>query len=673
MANIDDIQREASTRGPWGAVFALHREFLAAIEEEIAATYQADLRQAIRLPDGQLMAANEFEAYYDFELDAAPEPWMRHSPVRLRLGSEAPRSVAIRLVPPRRVVLRFRESHGERIAPGALMWPDTTWMLEGLLGRLIVIDRAAMADAQPDPPFDLEMAFGALGLANPLTSRLCASEVDDAILRRLNFDQRDALLHALASRAHHLWGPPGTGKTLTVAAVAEAHYRLDRSVLIASPTHAASDLVLQQLCNQLEDEPGYGDGRIIRLGSRSSKHLDARHADAVRYDRVLARQSSALVREIERLKLQDADLAKAAAEASGNPDHEKRIRLELTDTRHQIYAARTRLENLPRLLLAEAQVVSGTCHGIILTSKMRRSFDALVLDEAPMAMLPWVYAVAGLARSHVLVAGDHMQLPAPVTTQNPRAVAALATDPFRLSGYAEALDRGLIPSGLTVLRTQYRMPDSILRIVGPVFYRDLISSSVAGRQGSGEAPVVVIDTSGLRPRVRGHHGSRENILHAQVVVSVASAIAAKRMRSGRPTPECGIYVPYRAQRALVGARARHLTPEASIRVSTVHASQGSQAEIVIVDMTDTGGLPPGPFTRGESKHSVGARLLNVAISRTREHLIVVADVGFVLSHGGAAIRAVLEKLLEVGRLVDARDVLRRGHAAVPPGDLEVIE
>jgi hypothetical protein len=98
----------------------------------------------------------------------------------------------------------------------------------------------------------------------------------------------------------------------------------------------------------------------------------------------------------------------------------------------------------------------------------------------------------------------------------------------------------------------------------------------------------------------------------------AEAIAElleQALASGQWRPEeLIVLTPFRAQRALIRQclRARGL-PE-SLRVSTVHRAQGSEAPVVLFDPADGA----QPFLHGEEAQ----RLLNVALSRAQAKLVL---------------------------------------------------
>ncbi|OKI61696.1 hypothetical protein A6A27_27890 [Micromonospora sp. CB01531] len=112
--------------------------------------------------------------------------------------------------------------------------------------------------------------------------------------------------------------------------------------------------------------------------------------------------------------------------------------------------------------------------------------------------------------------------------------------------------------------------------------------------------------------------SRYNLMHAQLAAGLLTGPAAE-------LSTLGVISPFAAQARLLES----LLPEAKLDewgASTVHRFQGSERDVVVYDTVDSGiGVRPLHrwFTEGQNGGD-GARLLNVAASRARDHLVVVA-------------------------------------------------
>jgi superfamily I DNA and/or RNA helicase len=83
-----------------------------------------------------------------------------------------------------------------------------------------------------------------------------------------------------------------------------------------------------------------------------------------------------------------------------------------------------------------------------------------------------------------------------------------------------------------------------------------------------------------------------------------------------------------------------------IRIGTVHAFQGSEADVIILDLVESRNHKIGNLYHGET----GDRLINVAISRAKDKLIVVGDRQAFYDAPGHEMVNQLKKLLNINFL-----------------------
>jgi hypothetical protein len=94
-------------------------------------------------------------------------------------------------------------------------------------------------------------------------------------------------------------------------------------------------------------------------------------------------------------------------------------------------------------------------------------------------------------------------------------------------------------------------------------------------------------------------------------------------------------------------------------VSTVHRFQGNEQDVVVVDLADAFGASPGPASRATSRDDPQARLLNVAVSRARDQLVVLGDASFLAARSPRGTAAHLLRLLrDGGTRLPVADVMR---------------
>jgi hypothetical protein len=97
----------------------------------------------------------------------------------------------------------------------------------------------------------------------------------------------------------------------------------------------------------------------------------------------------------------------------------------------------------------------------------------------------------------------------------------------------------------------------------------------------------------------------------------------------RATDRLAVIAPYKDQVRSLKASLRYRFGETyEGLVDTVHRFQGSQRPVVVIDTVAGAGDGLGMFYAESGLSSTTCRLLNVALSRAQDHLVVVADVEF---------------------------------------------
>jgi len=109
----------------------------------------------------------------------------------------------------------------------------------------------------------------------------------------------------------------------------------------------------------------------------------------------------------------------------------------------------------------------------------------------------------------------------------------------------------------------------------------------------------------------------------------------------------------------------HIDDKDHIAVSTVHRFQGNEKDVMILDITDSLGARPSKFVRAIDRKEDGTRLLNVALSRAKSHIILVANFDYLRQKisSESVIRRVANMFLERGVQIVIDTILPLG-----PGD-----
>lgn len=459
----------------------------------------------------------------------------------------------------------------------------------------------AVADAWWDTPW-AERALACLpdlGRPQPVDA---GPALTGSPFRWLRAGQRDALA-LIAHSSAFLWGPPGTGKTTTLG-VLLAEYLATRPgarVLLLSTTNHAVDLATLAVDKALEKgrrEPHRA--QVQRLGTRfdAAAYEGREHLIPTEDADLIARLARA---EAARPSARDATALKAWADRVAN-------------LRDELRASSLRVLQRCRLAAMTTTRAAFTLKSLReLAADGEPPFDLLVFDEASQVSLAHALALMPLGRAR-LFAGDPQQL-SPVL----RSDAPLARRWLGRSAFAQMPRSG---ASVALLDEQSRMAAPIGALVSELFYdgalrvaADASADWHAARQRA---------LGGIRPdtHVHLHRVARDGGWSAHergpVRRESAEAIAelvAGALGSGAWQPqELIVLTPFRAQRALIRQCLRARNVPESVRVSTVHRAQGSEAPVVLFDPADGA----QPFLQGEEAQ----RLLNVALSRAQAKLVL---------------------------------------------------
>ena len=516
-----------------------------------------------------------------------------------------------------------------------------------------------------------ETAFRLFGKTTPLSipSQLVRSH------DQLNESQRRAVALCNDCNLAFVWGPPGTGKTVTLAHIVNELLAHGSRLLIVSTTNAAVDQALAAIARTDDGRAHIEAGHIVRIGQAAGQthgaslpevvaRLNTVRQDRMRraHDRVAqaregTRQCTAALVALEangvaeqmdlfgstaQPSLTDWDLRDAFSRrraqmvaAQGLPEKRRTIARRSEAQKRLCAAASTRITRLMDELraqessvIAHARVVLATMTTMYVSRALASErFDAIIVEEAGMAVLPSLFYCACLARDKAVMIGDPRQLP-PIVT---------ADDAFVRSAMGRSIFEVTVPDthasdAVVMLDTQYRMHPSISRMVSELFYEGkLVSGANMARQESvaqlgpypGEA-VIVVDTAGRSTCQRRDGGSsRFNESTARLCVG----LARQGMAQGVETT--AIITPYVEQARLVRkllSEAR--IPESRVEAHTVHRFQGNERDVVIFDTVDAQPLAPGVLLTAEGPGSQARNLVNVSISRARGKLIIIADVAY---------------------------------------------
>ncbi len=322
-------------------------------------------------------------------------------------------------------------------------------------------------------------------------------------------------------------------------------------------------------------------------------------------------------------------------------------------------ALRKEIAAVESTVLLNARVVGATATKLFLAPDTFGVFSTVIVDEASMLLLPALYNAAGMARERVLVSGDFRQLPPIVETSQQCLIDELGRDVFHRAGVSQAVDEGRTAVRLCRLREQHRMHDDICQVISePIYAGQLITSAKwesksftpAGPKG---CRLVVVDTSEV--------GAVVSQDPKRSWFNVMAAIVTRNLRRNLHEGTVGVVVPYAAQRRLVD-RILADAGDKETKVRTAHGFQGGECETMVLDLVD--GMPrlfAGRWFQAVGLEEDGTRLLNVALSRAKEQLVVIADLRWLDAKlpAESMLRRVLVDMQRRGETIDAREVLAR--------------
>lgn len=303
-------------------------------------------------------------------------------------------------------------------------------------------------------------------------------------------------------------------------------------------------------------------------------------------------------------------------------------------------------------LLANVQILATTLtRSFMRDGIQQRSFDTVLVDEASMAPIPALWAVATLCERCIVAVGDFKQLPPIVQSEHPIAKRWLGRDIFAASGVQGAWERGAPPSHFVALREQHRMHPDISAIVNTLIYDNLLRDGDTVKKASADEEVekwhadfvrqsdrvTIIDMGSANAWNTTADRSRFNLLSAMFSMELIHHwLAPQRSFLPEGSPKRILVIcPYRPQAKLLDVMVREDGLEIEVSANTAHSFQGSEADAVLIDLVADEPHYNSNLLAPVASENI-ARLLNVAITRAKRKVCILADMSWFRSKGRGA-------------------------------------
>ncbi len=419
----------------------------------------------------------------------------------------------------------------------------------------------------------------------------------------LNESQSEAFAKAMRCRLSLIQGPPGTGKTHTSVRILAAWSKNGAGPILAvADSNVAVDNLLEGLL-----EVGV---RAIRLGQPVKVRESLRDAT------MAARMEEHHLREdVDTLIQLNEDAMRRLPSLKG-----KEKGLAHRDINRGWKEVR-RIENQMRDdILQTAQVVCATCVGsgdLLLES---RRFPLVLLDESTQATEPASLIPLTKGARHVVLVGDHQQLP-------PTVISRRAEDEGLRQSLFERLTHLGAPS--TMLRTQYRMHPVIREWPSERFYGGELEDGLDLKERPApagflwpdwDAPVAFVPVDGVEG-TSPDGASKQNMDEAGLAVRIVDML----LSTGDIKPhDIGMVTPYSGQVRLLNdmfdsaGGLEENDRYHGLEIKTIDGYQGREKEVIVLSTVRANDAGEIGFLRDQ-------RRLNVAITRAKRGLIVIGN------------------------------------------------
>ncbi len=415
-----------------------------------------------------------------------------------------------------------------------------------------------------------------------------------------------------------LWGPPGTGKTWTAGQqIAQVMKDDQERILVVSTTNRATDAVALSIgeaatvhCPDL-----LSDDSLLRIGKGAS------------YQTFVRRDLGSMLRGTESQVLSQIDQLAGQLQLFDSWEEKALTRKQIGELRttgndqsNRIFVDPDKRVVIATAFKAMKFLKNETVRKMIEDGEA--PFTTIFIDEAGLISRTTVAALSLLAANRVVLVGDSKQL-APISRIS-RILPTRQQQWLASSGLSHLDEIMTTPTAVHVLSEQRRMHPDVCNVVSNFQYGGFLTTADdRSRQISTLAPFLA-DVS----RAIWYVLDEENVDLASIrasrgpgnrswVRSVTPSILQKLFSNDQVRNANGLFIsPFKAQAQVVGKLLAGWGMT-NWEASTVHSQQGSEADIVLFDTVNASNYT--------WPHEEWMRLVNVALSRAREAVVVLAS------------------------------------------------
>ena len=424
----------------------------------------------------------------------------------------------------------------------------------------------------------------------------------------LNPTQEEAVnkvMHAKDVAIVH--GPPGTGKTTTlVEAIYETLHR-ENQVLVCAQSNMAVDWISEKLVDR--GVPVLRIGNPTRVNDKMlSFTYERRFESHPDYPQLWSIRKA--IRDLYSQNRKGANRESLRQKINSLKDRATELEIRINEA-----------------LFSEARVIACTLVSSANRILMGMKFGTLFIDEAAQALEAACW-IAIRKADRVILAGDHCQLPPTI-----KCIEAMR------GGLDETLMQKIVcnkPETVSLLKTQYRMNDEIMRFSSEWFYHGELNSAPEVKYRSildFDTPIVWINTENLDCNEEfvgesfGRINKAEAMLCIEELKKYINKIGKERLLDERI--DFGVISPYKAQvqylRQLVKKDAFFKPFRSLMTINTVDGFQGQERDVILISLV-----------RANEDGQIGflndLRRMNVAITRARMKLIILGDASTLTKH-----------------------------------------